>query len=143
MRKLLYTVIGVMLLTACELETSDNGDLDGYWQLTMVDTLSTGGSCDMRERLIFWAVQHKLLEIKEGKTINQNIFFRFNHTSDSLILSEPVIDLRDSSDLVVKDYTILQPYGIYNMPESLHVDHLSSGKMTLASKLFRFHFRKY
>lgn len=143
MRKLLYALIGAVMLTACELETSDNGDLDGYWQLTMVDTLSTGGSLDMRERLMFWAVQHKILEIRDTKSANSNVMFRFSHTADSLILSEPVINLRDSSDIIVKDYALLRRYGIYNVPESLHVDHLSGGSMTLASPLFRFHFRKY
>ena len=44
MRKLLYIFIVLMMFAACDIHTSDNGDLDGYWQLRSVDTLSTGCS---------------------------------------------------------------------------------------------------
>ncbi|MDY2692200.1 MAG: lipocalin-like domain-containing protein, partial [Prevotella sp.] len=30
-----------MLVSSCDMETSDNGDFDGYWQLASVDTLAT------------------------------------------------------------------------------------------------------
>lgn len=37
--------LAVMMLTlsSCEVETSQNGDLDGFWHLEQVDTLATGG----------------------------------------------------------------------------------------------------
>lgn len=136
-------IMGVALLIACELDSSDNGDLDGYWQLTRIDTLSTGGSLDMREELMFWYAQHKLFGMRDNSGGNSTILYRFSLTEDSLTLSEPVIDNRNASDIVVDDYSILRPYGIYNIPESFHVDHLSGGSMTLTSKMFRFHFRKY
>ena len=31
------------MIAACDIHTSDNGYLDGYWQLKSVDTLSNGG----------------------------------------------------------------------------------------------------
>lgn len=36
--------LAVMMLTlsSCEVETSQNGDLDGFWHLEQVDTLATG-----------------------------------------------------------------------------------------------------
>lgn len=42
MRKLLYIFFVLLMFAACDIHTSDNGDLDGYWQLRSVDTLSTG-----------------------------------------------------------------------------------------------------
>jgi hypothetical protein len=38
--------LAVMMLTlsSCEVETSQNGDLDGFWHLEQVDTLATGGA---------------------------------------------------------------------------------------------------
>ena len=33
-RILIYIIIGMGLLTACKSESSNNGDLDGFWQMT-------------------------------------------------------------------------------------------------------------
>lgn len=32
----------VMVFSSCEMETSKNGDLDGYWHLESIDTLENG-----------------------------------------------------------------------------------------------------
>ena len=66
MRKLLYLLLlSLFLSTSCTLETSDNGDLDGFWQLSLIDTLSSQNSVDMRDSGYFWAVQHNLLILRE------------------------------------------------------------------------------
>ena len=41
-----------LVMTGCEIHTSNNGDLDGFWQLRSIDTLSTGASADAGERRI-------------------------------------------------------------------------------------------
>ena len=51
MKKLLYIFIFTLAVAACEIHTSENGDLDGYWQLHKVDTLANGSSCDMRDSM--------------------------------------------------------------------------------------------
>ena len=42
-RKDIYTIIAAwltaVLSASCEIETSDNGDLDGFWHLERVDTI--------------------------------------------------------------------------------------------------------
>lgn len=45
-----------MAATSCGdfIETSDNGDLDGYWQLSQVDTLANGVQVDMTSSKVFW-----------------------------------------------------------------------------------------
>ena len=52
MRKIICVLAFSMLLVSCELETSGNKQLDGYWQMSQVDTLATGGITDTREALI-------------------------------------------------------------------------------------------
>jgi hypothetical protein len=64
MRKIVYILTLCVTLVSCELETSGNKELDGYWQMSEVDTLSTGGVADTREALIYWGVQGKLLQIR-------------------------------------------------------------------------------
>lgn len=42
-------------LSSCTLESSDNGDLDGYWHLESIDTLATGKTGDYSNRRFFGA----------------------------------------------------------------------------------------
>ena len=51
------------LLGSCELETSRNKKLDGYWRLQQIDSIGTGGVNTMQGKRLFWAIQHKLLEL--------------------------------------------------------------------------------
>ena len=133
------------LLTSCTLETSGNGDLDGFWQLTQLDTLSTGGTTDMRERNAFWAVQHQFLEIKHPHgDVRMNVIFSFEQTKDSLILTEPFFNNRDASDIKIDDPSQLLDFaGIENVREAFFVATLNGSKMELQSKRYLFHFRRY
>ena len=45
--------------SACTIEMSDNGDLDGYWHLEQVDTLATGGKLNLSKERVFWGLHHK------------------------------------------------------------------------------------
>ena len=53
--------------SACTIETSDNGDLDGYWHLEQVDTLATGGKLNLSKERVFWGVQHKLISCEHHR----------------------------------------------------------------------------
>lgn len=141
MRKILFVLAACLSITACELEMSGNGDLDGFWQLKSVDTLATGTSADMRESGVYWAFQCDMMSVKK---INQiSAFLRFNNTGDSLFLSEPYIDNRDSSDIVITDVEVLRPLGINELEEHFGISELESGTMVLKSKTLRLNFRKY
>ena len=96
MKKLRYifVVLPAFLLlslafTSCELETSDNGKLDGFWHLERVDTLATGKSCDLSGQLLFWSVQMKLLNVSDKNYKLRSAFFRFEHANGTLRLYEP------------------------------------------------------
>ena len=128
------------MLGSCTLETSDNGDLDGLWQLYSLDSLATGASADMRSSHVFWAVQCQLLEARSRET---QVLFRFNNTGDSLLLSDPYINNRDSSDIKVTDAAMLAPLGINNLGEHFGIKALSSDKMVLEAPTLRLYFRKY
>lgn len=131
-------------VASCTLEMSDNGKLDGFWQLQEMDTISTGGKVDMRDSLFFWAIQKDLLEIDNPeRDITKNIVFRFEHTGDSLILTEPYYSNRDSSDIKINDPAVLNRYGIYHIREAFFVTNLTSSRLELKSDRFNFHFRKY
>ncbi len=131
--------LAALLCMSCEFETSDNGDLDGFWQLRQVDTLQ-GGSADMRGNGVYWAVQTDLLQ---ARTSSVDVFFRFSHTSDSLFLSDPYFNDRMSSDIKVTDPAPLAPLGINRLEERFRVVSLDGGSMVLQSDVLRLYFRKY
>lgn len=142
MKKLLYAAIALCLaMTGCTLETSGNGDLDGYWQLSQLDSLRNGVTVDMRDSGIYWAVQVNLL--RTSKVDGHAYFFRFDNKGDSLLLSEPYRDLRDSSDIKVADAALLKPYGVNALSEGFAILSLDNDKMTLQSETLRLYFRKY
>ena len=75
-----------MAATSCGdfIETSDNGDLDGYWQLSQVDTLANGVQVDMTSSKVFWGVQGKFLTMLDThQAPSYGYMFRFEHRADS------------------------------------------------------------
>lgn len=144
MKRLLYIIITGTMLASCTLETSNNGKLDGFWQLTQLDTISTGGITDMRENNAFWSVQMHLLEVREPSGNSyKNVIFRFERKGDSLIISQPRYNDRRNGDPEITDPSLLHQHGIYRLREGFFVGRLDNSYMDLQSDRFRFHFRKY
>ena len=65
----------ISAMMSCEIETSGNGDLDGFWHLVRVDTLSTGGMCDMSGRRVFWSVQVGILNATDYDRYHKGYLF--------------------------------------------------------------------
>lgn len=144
MKRLVYFLLGCMVLAACDIETSKNGDFDGFWQLASIDTLG-GPSGDTRERFIFWCVQGTLIEtyIAADYSPAKEIVFTFDKTGDSLFLHAPYVSDRSHGDIPVENVSQLSPYGINQLEERFKIQHLSGDDMTLESAMLRLHFRKY
>lgn len=143
MRRLLYFTLSLIMITSCTLDSSDNGALDGYWQLSSIDTLANGHSVNMRDSGIFWAFNFNLLVTRSTKEPLGEILYDFENTDDNLILSNPYILYRDSSDIKVTDVNLLKKYGVNSLLETFTIEHLNSNKMVLQSNLVRLNFRKY
>lgn len=125
---------------SCEIHTSNNGDLDGFWQLSYVDTLATGGTTDMRMEQISWAFQANLMELRNP----HNVFIaRFDHTGNSLTVYDVYYSQRDLGDVVVTDQSVLYPFGIQSLREHFTIINLDDSDMTLQSADLRLHLRKY
>lgn len=128
-------------LTACEFEFSDNGKLDGFWQMTAADSVATGASVDMKSKRVYWSVQHNLLQAQliDG----YSVLFRFDNTGDSLLLSSPYTNDRDRGDTLVTDISTLRPLGVNSLSDRFRIVDLNASNMTLENRLLRLHFRKY
>lgn len=139
-------IIGICFaMTSCYFHRSDNGDLDGFWQMCAIDTLSTGQTVDMRQSQVSWAVQGSLLETRlaEGYDVGTNVIFRFEHHPDSIWLFAPYLIDRDQGDIMVVDVTVLRPFGINELEERFGILRLDDDALILQSKQLRLHFRKY
>lgn len=125
------------------METSHNGDLDGFWQLSAIDSLANGRSCDMRDSAYFWAVQGHLLELSNKRQKIPTIYCRFELTGGFLVLSDPVYSVRLIGDSLITNAAMLRPYRLTRLKDSLRVLRLDSERMTLESEVARLYFRKY
>jgi hypothetical protein len=146
MRKIFYILTLGMLFVSCELETSGNDELDGYWQMSQVDTLSTGGVADTREALVYWGIQGKLLQIRfseNGKYLGEGFMFRFNREDDVLTLSSPILHHLYKPDEPINDVEVLKPYGIFDLEEAFAIEELNDHNMVLTNDVLRLHFRRY
>ena len=142
MKKFILYITGCLLLTSCGIEFSDNGKLDGFWQLMSADTLTNQRTSDLKTSGRTWAFQGRLLEMRDTKGVYSDVYFNFIHRGDSLLLDAPYRSERDSDDLKVTDIREVSPYGVNGLNEGFAVESLSNDKMILRSKTLRLRLRK-
>jgi hypothetical protein len=142
MKKILFIFSTLLLFSSCDLETSNNGDLDGYWHLERVDTLSTLGSSDLSQEKLFWAFQKDLLQLRGDE---QEFYLRFNHHDNHLDLSDPHLKDREKDDPAISSSTmyLILPYGINAEQEYFQVVTLNSDDMVLRNQDLQLWFRKF
>lgn len=131
-RVLLYIIIGMGLLTACSSESSNNGDLDGFWQLTGRPGIT-------------WSFQGKILEFRDVNQVHHDLMAKFRHEGNLLIVYDFRLVDRDAGDLPVTESEAedLRAYGISNLEEQFQIRQLTSDDMHLESSSESLHFRKY
>ena len=133
-----FLIISVIsLMTACHMESSENGHLDGFWHLVRVDTLTTegtGGTSDLSQDYFFWAFQFQLLSVRNTQKSPEEYFLRFQRQGDELVLSQPFQYVLQGKDAPVENIDLLRPFGINDQEERFRIVHLSSRRMTLQSK---------
>lgn len=119
-------ICAVLFLSACELETSGNGDLDGLWQLSLQDSVGTTVVQDMRQSGVYWAVQVRLLEIKGGP---QSGCYRFKRADGRLKLYSAELDKEGhEATTPLYDYRVMK---------------LNGSSMVLEDEKVKLTFRKY
>lgn len=134
----------IFSFTSCELETSGNGDLDGFWHLVQVDTLQTGGVKDTSKDLFFWSFQVNLLEFSDRSYHIPIYMARFNHENGQLKVTQPCLYNRDEGNEMVTEENVkdISPYGLNALEETFRVEELLGSKMTLSNGTLRLYFKK-
>ena len=142
MKRILYIFSTLLLFYSCDLESSKNGNLDGFWHLERVDTISTSGSLDLSQEKLFWAFQKDLLQLRGDE---QEFYLRFNHHDNYLDLSDPRLRDREKDDPAISSSTmyLILPYGINEEEESFQVVTLDNDNMVLRNQNLQLWFRKF
>lgn len=135
----ILAMIGLLLsgvFVSCDLERSENGDLDGIWKLQELDSLATGKHVDTSSSSLAFAVQAHLLQLNGG---GKMVLCRFEHKADSLILYDPYINHKTP----VEDVKVLKPYGFTGLRQAFLIEKLNSKRMVLKTDELRMWFEKY
>lgn len=148
MKHLYYIIIGICLLLAgCDTHSSDNGELDGFWQVRTMENLLTGEVADGRDHQITWAFQGDFLMLNFDRNKGGTEYVAsFTFAGDALKVYNPYLSGRFSEgndDAPVVDATELNILGIYNLEESFKVVKLDGSDMCLQSEAMRIYFRRY
>ncbi|MBR4481116.1 MAG: lipocalin-like domain-containing protein [Prevotella sp.] len=133
--------LSLMFLCGCELETTDNGDLDGYWHLEQVDSLAGQRSIDYGQSNIFWSIQFELLQLSNLE--DNTIIYKLVYDNRQLTLANPCMFDRADGDTLVTNVEVLRQYGVNALQENFKVVTLESRTMVLESPVLRLHFKKY
>ena len=132
-RVLFYMIIGMGLLTSCSSESSNNGDLDGFWLMTGRPGLT-------------WSFQGKILEFRDVNQVHHDLMAKFRHEGNLLIVYDLRVVDRDAGDPLVTESEMddLRAYGISNLEEEqFQIKQLNSDDMHLESSSESLYFRKY
>ena len=131
--------------TSCE--TIDNGDLDGFWLITQVDSLQVGASHKIREARMSWSFQAHLARLFNHNVDSKQTPFmmRFEHKDGLLIMTDPIIYNRMDGDvaLTIDSVHYLKPHFINSLPDTFHIETLNRTKMKIADDVVRLYFEKY
>lgn len=147
--KTILATLAITSLAACDIESSDNGDFDGFWHLERVDTLATGGTTDLSKKRVFWGVQYKLISVYDiDKDGTFGYYLRFTQTRDKIVTQSPYKnnwhqDRENGGDILIDDPTLLAPYGINNLEEEFVKETLNGGQMILRSEKLRLKFKRF
>lgn len=131
-------------LHSCKLETSDNGKLDGYWKLCLVDTIATGGRLDLTESSLFWSVQLNMLTMRDNQQISKGEYtFRFDHNGNTLRVYEPRKYEKVNGDTLLTNPSQIRKFGINDLDATFTIDHLSNRRMHLSDEHHHLYFTKF
>lgn len=147
--KTILAAFALVALASCEIETSDNGDFDGFALRTRRHTGYGRHNRPLEEARVR-GVQYKLISVRDVDVDKQHGYYlRFKQTRDKIVTHTPYKDNwhqdkgDNGGDHPIGDPTLLAPYGINNLEEEFVKEKLNGGQMILRSKTLRLKFKRF
>ena len=138
-----WLIIIIISVSACDIEQSNIGELEGLWQLYRTDTIATGGSADLRESQLSWAFQGELLEMKSHPLSRLDFVARYTITSDSLFVEDLRVLDREKGDPLPDNLEDVKCFGINTPNEHFRLLFFNKEQMRLQSETLIIYLRKY
>lgn len=135
------------MLPACDIHSiSANGDLDGMWCLTQVDTLATGTAIPYRDQRVFWSFASDIMSVRQMPVTSHGEFIcHFQADGGTLLMSDLYVSDRVNGDSLVSadSLHIVHPLGINRLHEQFAIHELSGNRLTLKGSILKLYFEKY
>lgn len=145
MKKIFYILIlSTVILSSCDVHSSDNGDLDNMWYLVQVDTLSNGRSVDYRSQKVFWSFQGSLMQTNCAND-DEKYMYKFEKSNQIIKVSSPFHYDRINGDEMITEETldVIRPFGINSLNETFSIESLNNKKMVLKNDNLCLTFEQY
>ncbi len=142
---LMLSVLALLTWSGCEV--SGAGDLEGFWYLTRLDTLASGGRRDMDSTRVSWAFQTDLMQMVDycdPNTQKEIVMARYVHADGLLTVHNPFVYDRMAGDRPIKADSCwrMAQYGINAVPDTFCIERLSRHRMQVADRTLRLYFEK-
>lgn len=136
-------------ISACSLEADNvdgDGDFEGFWHLESIETLSTDSAStspvqDLSHQRLFWAFQHKLLQLKDYDEPNRTYLCRFDISNGHFTVTNAYYS-SNGDDHAVENDSVLVPYGIPGLNKQFDYS-IDGGNMTLTCGNTRLRLKKF
>lgn len=153
-----YLIISFLLISfipsihSCS-KLSDNGDLDGKWQLLEMYSKTTESAANYTEfenkadKRIYWMFQMELLNIRSWtrleNVLGEDIMARFAHNGNEMRVGPTYVHFRERDSLLTDpSTTLLEPVGIRGNAANFQIKVLNSKSMILCSEKDSLIFKK-
>jgi len=146
LRKILYMAVAIASLASlasCDIDSSPNGKLDGYWKMASIDSIESGNILNLDNELYFWAFQNKLLQLVDRGHKNATFLLRFEKSGKTLTVTDPYRHKSQLEDVPVEDPSTMKAYGIKHAEEDFTIKKLSNSTLILENEEIRINFKRY
>lgn len=137
-------------LASCSLETdtvSGDGNIEGFWHLERIETLATDSTSestvtDCSKMRLFWAIQHKLLQLTDKDGNYKVLNCRFTVSGGQLTITEVYEASTERVDTPTDNVSLLAPYGITRLNPTFSYT-ISGSHLTLTDGNTRLYLKRF
>lgn len=144
MKRLSLYIIGIsLLLSSCNMVTSNNGSLDGLWQGMMKEDVTTGEVVDLRDFQATWAFQGGMIQMNSTTFPPSHVIGKFERGDKMLRVYHMAVFTHGQGDTPIEDASMLSVFGFTQLDETFQILELNNDALRLQNSKVRLTFRKY
>lgn len=143
MKTIFYTFMACLLITSCDIESAGNGGIYGNWQLREIDTLATGGTCNMEKSSIYWAFESDVMQVRRIASDNKKLLFKYSYAGDSIVAHTPLLVHTKDELTHIDDKSMLEEFCFTDLKDVFKIKTHKGNNLVIENAKYRMRFRKY